>query len=60
MKNIAILLLALLLIVQPAAALIPEEDFKPEDMTTLIIRSLRQVEGSHSAAVIVPSLHIFF
>ncbi len=46
MKNIAILLLALLLIVQPAAALIPEEDFKPEDMTTFIIQVPHGVEGN--------------
>ncbi|MCO5383928.1 MAG: MptD family putative ECF transporter S component [Methanosarcina barkeri] len=44
MKNIAILLLALVLIVQPAAAQIQQEDFKPEDMTTFIIQVPHGVE----------------
>lgn len=46
MKNIAILLLALVLIVQPAAAQIQQEDFKPEDMTTFIIQVPHGVEGN--------------
>ena len=46
MKNIAILLLALVLIVQPAAAQMQQEDFKPEDMTTFIIQVPHGVEGN--------------
>ena len=46
MKNIAFLLLALMLIVQPTAAQIQQEDFKPEDMTTFIIQVPHGVEGN--------------
>jgi len=46
MKNIAFFLLVLVLIIQPAAAQMQQEDFKPEDMTTFIIQVPHGVEGS--------------
>jgi len=46
MKNIGFLLLILVLIIQPVAAQVQQEDFKPEDMTTFIIQVPHGVEGN--------------
>lgn len=46
MKNIGFLLLVLVLIVQPVAAQVQQEDFKPEDMTTFMIQVPHGVEGN--------------
>ncbi|MDQ1275780.1 MAG: hypothetical protein QG610_1355, partial [Euryarchaeota archaeon] len=45
MKNIAILLLVLVLALQPAATR-AQEDFEPEEMTTFILQAPHGVEGS--------------
>lgn len=46
MKKIAFLFLVLVLAVQPAAAQMQQEDFKPEDMTTFVIQVPHGVEGN--------------
>lgn len=46
MKNIAFLLLVLVLVIQPAAAQMQKEEFKPEDMTTFMIQVPHGVKGS--------------
>ncbi len=46
MKNIAFLFLAFVLIIQPGAAQIQEEDFKPEEMTTFAIQVPHGIEGN--------------
>ncbi|WP_243684481.1 hypothetical protein [Methanosarcina barkeri] len=46
MKKIGFLLLVLVLIIQPVAAQVQQEDFKPEDMTTFTIQVPHGVEGN--------------